>query len=207
MKITAIADTHGYHKRVSLPGGDLLIAAGDITDYGEAPEVGYFCQWLSMQPYTKKIFIAGNHDFLFEKDPELAKTIVDTYDIEYLQDSSTVFDGLKIYGAPWTPFFFSWAFNLYDPDLREVWRKIPNKVDILVTHGPPAGILDTSIRDVKIGCTHLCRRVMEVNPKLHIFGHNHSGYGTRFIESTMFINASICTYAYKPVHEPITVEI
>ena len=153
MKITFISDTHNKHKQVtsSLPGGDLLIHAGDISSMGYKHEIQEFCKWFnSLENYTVKTFIAGNHDFGFEKEPEMAKEVVNFYkDIVYLQDSFLGYgvdteNYVKIYGSPWQPEFHNWAFNLSKGglELEQKWNNIPEDTDILVTHGPVLGYLD-----------------------------------------------------------------
>jgi Icc-related predicted phosphoesterase len=67
-RITAISDTHTLHNGVSLPGGDILIHSGDFTSIGSRSEVEDFIDWFTKQPYTHKIFIAGNHDISFDSE-------------------------------------------------------------------------------------------------------------------------------------------
>ncbi len=58
--------------------------------------------------------------------------------VTYLEDSETSIKGVSIYGSPWQPEFCDWAFNLprKSEALREKWAKIPDKSDIVITHGP-----------------------------------------------------------------------
>ena len=70
MKFVFISDTHCRHHFVKLPKGDVLIHAGDISHKGSREEVIDFLQWFSKQEFQYKIFIAGNHDFFFEKASE-----------------------------------------------------------------------------------------------------------------------------------------
>ncbi|MCY7348663.1 MAG: hypothetical protein LH614_20935, partial [Pyrinomonadaceae bacterium] len=131
--------------------------------------------------------------------------------IHYLQDSFVEIENLKIYGSPWQPRFFDWAFNLMrGAELARKWKLIPDKVDILITHGPPFGILDEVPRQYFIentGCEELRKRVEEVRPKLHIFGHIHCGYGETEKFGVKFINAANCDESYAPVNAPITFEM
>jgi 3',5'-cyclic AMP phosphodiesterase CpdA len=94
VKITAISDTHGKHAELNLTGGDLLIHAGDISNRGLVHEVNDFLHWFSNQNYTHKIFIAGNHDFLFERNAPLAQSMIPD-NIIYLNDSECDVDGVK----------------------------------------------------------------------------------------------------------------
>ena len=218
MKITFISDTHNKHKQVtsSLPGGDLLIHAGDISSMGYKHEIQQFCKWFNgLENYTVKTFIAGNHDFGFEQEPEMTKEVVGSYkDIVYLQDSFLGYgvdteNYVKIYGSPWQPEFHNWAFNLPKDgwELEQKWDDIPEDTDILITHGPAFGYLDTVIgRYENLGCELLVNRIKKIKPKSHVCGHIHSGYGYVFDGDTHFINASVLDERYQYTQKPLTVE-
>jgi hypothetical protein len=111
--------------------------------------------------------------------------------------------------SPYTPYFCAWAFNLPrdSPEMAEAWLKIPSDVDVLITHGPPARILDMTVSNVNAGCAQLLARVQEIKPKLHVFGHIHEDYGLVKHGPTTFVNASICGLCYRPVNKPIVVEL
>src|SRR5436309_2740816 len=131
MKIVCISDTHNCHDQIKVPDGDILIHAGDATISGTVEQVSAFNAWFSALPHRRKIYIAGNHDWLFEHSNRLARQLL-APEIIYLQDSSAVIDGLKIYGSPWQPRFFDWAFNLdRGAEIAEKWRTIPSDIDIL----------------------------------------------------------------------------
>jgi Icc-related predicted phosphoesterase len=220
MRITLISDTHNKHKQVtsSLPGGDLLIHAGDISSMGYKHEIQQFCKWFnSLENYGVKVFISGNHDFGFEKEPEMAKEVVGSYKwINYLQDSFLGYgvvneNYVKIYGSPWQPEFHNWAFNLPKNglELEQKWNDIPEDTDILITHGPAFGYLDTSgppWNEPLLGCELLVKRIKEIKPKIHVCGHIHGGYGYVFDGDTHFINASVLNEKYHFVNKPLTVE-
>ena len=196
-KITFISDTHQKHRFLTkdLIGGDIIIHAGDIMTSGYyETEVKYFCEWFSkLDNYEHKIFIAGNHDRLAEDNPNLFNRIVHEYpNITYLQDSEVVIDGIKIYGSPWQPEFYSWAFNLprKGPGLMSKWQAIPEDTDILVTHGPPNKILDYVAQSVyHAGCEELLLRVMEVKPKVNVFGHIHQCHGSIRVNEMVVIRS------------------
>jgi len=217
MKITFISDTHAKHRQLYLEGGDLLIHAGDIMNSGyNVQEIDDFCNWFESQNYETCAFIAGNHDRLFEDDPDQVAKIVNEYTINYMQDSEIIFGGgerpfVKIYGSPWQPEFYNWAFNLprCGEELGKVWNNIPEDVDILVTHGPPQGHLDISGEpwyEGDLGCEILRHRVDTIKPKIHVFGHIHGSYGYKFHNGTHFINASVLNERYSVVNDPLTVE-
>ena len=204
-KLVLISDTHGLHRSVDLPAGDILIHAGDLSNKGSLEDLTEFIDWLAEQPHQHKIIIAGNHDFCFERQGPRAREIC--AGITYLQDSSVRVSGLKIYGSPWQPRFFDWAFNVdRGPKLAAIWSQIPTDTDVLVTHGPPYGILDQTRRG-PVGCQDLMLRIEEVKPRVHIFGHIHEGYGQYQGEYTHFVNASICDLGYQPCNLPIVVEL
>ena len=218
MKITFISDSHNKHKQITedLPGGDLLIHAGDISSMGHKHEIQQFCKWFdSLTNYTAVVFIAGNHDFGFQREPKMAKEVVNYYkDIIYLQDSFLGYgvdleNYVKIYGSPWQPEFHNWAFNLPKNglELAQKWNEIPDDTDILITHGPAFGYLDTIMGQYdNLGCELLTNRIKTIKPKIHVCGHIHSGYGYVFDGDTHFINASVLDEQYQYTQKPLTVE-
>lgn len=190
-----------------MPNGDVLIHAGDATINGTIGEIVAFNRWFAALPHRRKIFVAGNHDWLFEREPELARRLLSP-DIIYLQDSAIEIENLRIYGSPWQPKFFDWAFNLdRGAEMAEKWRLIPDSLDILVTHGPPHDILDQTPRGDRAGCEELLKRVRVTTPKVHVFGHIHNGYGTENRFGTKFVNASNCDEQYAPVNDPIVIDL
>jgi Icc-related predicted phosphoesterase len=209
-KIVCLSDTHNYNEQIFVPDGDILIHAGDATMQGSAPEIVLFNRWFRNLPHAHKIFVAGNHDWLFETSSQFARTLLDS-SIHYLQDSSVEIENLKIYGSPWQPRFFDWAFNLMrGAELAEKWKLIPDETDVLITHGPPFGILDEVPRQYFIentGCEELRKRVETIKPKLHIFGHIHCGYGTTEKFGVKFANASNCNESYEPTNAPLVIDL
>ena len=205
MKFVIIADTHGKHRSVRLPKGDVLIHAGDISYRGEKLEIKDFLLWFARQDFEHKIFIAGNHDFFFEKAKEKELENIIPEKITYLNDSGTIINGINIWGSPFTPKFFNWAFNETRGEaIRKHWKLIPDNTDLLITHGPPYGILDQVASGHHVGCKDLLNRVKEVKPKLHVFGHIHESYGTAASFGVKFINASLTSDAYEMINAPIT---
>ena len=218
MRITFISDTHTKHKQLSslLPGGDLIIHAGDISSMGYKHEIESFCTWLNkLDNYEHKVFISGNHDLMFEQDPEKAREISSSYKwIDYLEDSQMsiqIADGpeVKIYGSPWQPEFYNWAFNLprNGQELESKWSAIPDDIDILITHGPAHGFLDRITGGWEnLGCEKLAEAIKAKKPKIHVCGHIHSGYGYIFDGDTHFINASVLDERYYLTNKPITAD-
>lgn len=216
MKLVFLADTHNYEitalakEVMELPDGDILIHCGDATGMGTLPEMTKFFQWFGATPYQYKILVAGNHDWMFETQRHLAQCLCEEYGILYLEDRGIEIEGLRFYGTPWTPVFFDWAFNAEEEDLAERFRHIPGGLDVLITHGPPFGILDEVTHDFKLanmGCKELREVVDRIKPRVHVFGHNHGGYGQIQIGDTLFINAATCNRRYLPVNPPIVIDI
>jgi Icc-related predicted phosphoesterase len=190
MRIVCVSDTHGWHRDLAVPDGDLLVYAGDITRKGELDTVADFDRWLGSLPHRHKVVVCGNHDFCFQEEPHAARAILTN--AVYLEDSGVTLGGLTVYGSPWQPWFGGWAFNLpRGPELAAVWAKIPDQTDILVTHGPPAGVLDRTHRGECVGCADLLDRVLTVRPRLHVFGHIHEAAGRLDLDGTTFVNASV----------------
>ncbi|HEX8289151.1 MAG TPA: metallophosphoesterase, partial [Pyrinomonadaceae bacterium] len=142
-RIVCLSDTHNFNENIAVPDGDILIHAGDATVRGTQYEIEMFLSWFYSLPHKNKIFVAGNHDWLYQTDNHLARLLTADYKIKYLQDSPCRINNLKIYGSPWQPRFYDWAFNLNrGSEIAEKWKMIPHDTDILVTHGPPFEILD-----------------------------------------------------------------
>ncbi len=217
IKITFISDTHNKHKQADslLTNGDILIHSGDMTSMGYTEEIINFCIWFNkLDNYKNKLFISGNHDFIFEKEPIKAKEIYSLFDnIKYLQDECIYIENeklnrpIKIYGSPWQPLFYNWAFNLTEEELAKKWEKIPEDVDILITHGPAYGYLDRVIGKYEnLGSKTLIEAIKLKKPKIHVCGHIHSGHGYYFDGNTHFINASLLNESYNLVYKPITID-
>jgi Icc-related predicted phosphoesterase len=208
MKIVSISDTHNRHGELTVAAGDVLIHAGDVSLRGTVPEISDFLDWFSGQPHQHKIFIAGNHDFFFErKTAEEIRSKIPT-SIVYLNDSGVVIEGMRVWGSPVTPWFYDWAFNrARGSEIREHWDLIPPGTDILVTHGPVFGVLDKTADGLRGGCKDLLRVVEEVKPRLHICGHIHEAYGLCRRGGTTYINASVLNENYELTNLPVVTEI
>ena len=208
MKFVAFSDSHCRHHNLRLPKGDILICAGDISYRGKKEEIVDFLEWFKIQKHKYKIFIAGNHDFFFEKAKatEIAKIVPDN--IIYLKDSGVEIEGINIWGSPVTPWFFNWAFNRHrGKEIRKHWNLIPENTDLLITHGPVYGYLDQVINEEHVGCKDLLERVKEIKPKVHVCGHVHESYGTIKRGGTQFINCSVLNEMYELVNKPVAFEI
>lgn len=218
MIIDCIGCLHGA--RPKLEGGDLLIITGDLTSKDELIDYMKFDAWLKNQSYSLKIIIAGNHDNELKNFKTHIKYLEDDGKTKYLCDSGTEFEGLKIWGSPWTAAFkginpkctaFTEEFGCDTDDwLDEHWQKIPQDTDILVTHGPPYGMFDRTHDGIITGSRSLLIRIMEIKPKLHVFSHIHEEGGKKLLlkhqgPNTWVVNCSIMNEHYKPVHKPVRI--
>lgn len=210
MKLCIISDTHNKHKRLAkLPEANVIIHCGDFTSMGHSHEIVEFMKWFSkLEQFEHKIIIAGNHDWLFETNGILAREKVPE-NVIYLEDCEVIIEGIKFYGTPVQLPFCNWAFNRPEEKLKQHWEAIPDDTDVLITHQPPFGIFDWSVYDNKhTGSPSLYFEVVErIKPKVHCFGHIHSGYGVKIIENTTFINGSNLDEDYMCVYDPIIIEI
>ncbi len=204
MRLLIISDTHNFEKRFIeiygyLPDADVIIHAGDLTNWGGRKELRNFAEWWNSLPHPNKIFIAGNHDYNLYNYPELSGTLAG----HYLLDSWVRINGIKFWGSPYTPKYKNYAFLLNRHTLRKVWDKIPPDTDILITHCPPYGYGDLAGHSThsmeRIGCEYLTLKIHKLQPKLHICGHVHEDFGIRRIDATTTINASsYLGLTYKP---------
>lgn len=212
MKLVCISDTHNQIHKLKLPPGDILIISGDATNNGSLHEVtkfNYAVEKIKSEiGYKHIIFIEGNHDFYGEQHGYFAmKALIPSIDY-FLRDSSIEINGVKFWGSPWQPTFYDWGFNLNrGPDIKAKWDLIPDGIDVLITHGPPANIGDKTMQGEAAGCKDLLNAILRIKPKVHICGHIHNGYGIRNFHDITFINASSCDEYYLPVNAPIEFEI
>jgi len=222
MKIVCISDTHCRLSEVSVPEGDLLVHAGDALSRGTFSEWNQFIEDYEKLPHKHKIYVPGNHDRITEINEDLIKKDCQKAGIIYLNNTGITIEGKYFYGSAITPRFHNWAWNRDSgkcgtsyssdhpgyQDIAPYWDAIPDNTNVLITHGPPQGIMDISIYDkVECGCPQLRLKVEQIEPKFHIFGHIHNWHGTEKIGNTTFVNASICTERYDPTNKPIILEI
>ena len=208
MKVVIISDTHGFHKGLTLPEGDVLIHAGDVSGRGMESQIVDFFDWFGVQNHKHKVMIAGNHDFYFEQAcAEEIKKLVPS-NVVYLNDSGIEIAGVKIWGSPVSTWFYEWAFNCHrGEEMQKHWDKIPTDTDILVTHGPAFGIRDRTHSGVHVGCERLLSTIHKLRPKFHVFGHIHEGYGVEEQGGVQFVNAAVLSAGYELINPPIVINI
>jgi Icc-related predicted phosphoesterase len=211
MKLVLLSDTHTFHNRVKVPDGDVLVHAGDMCLSGSVREAQHCLDWLNKQPHEHVVAIAGNHDWAFATQGAFA--CLSFGRVIYLENSSVNIEGVNFYGSPVQPEFCNWAFNApRGAAIKKYWDMIPEAglVDVLITHGPPMGILDQAAphRDSEhLGCEELALRVIDSAPLLHVFGHIHGSAGSRIVGQTHYVNAAVVNEAYKVVNPPRVISI
>jgi Icc-related predicted phosphoesterase len=220
VRIVLISDTHGFHRRItSLPRADVLVHCGDILyDSGKMSledglvALADFNEWISTFEHPWKLVIAGNHDVLLQRlGPRKVREVLSH--CTYLEDEMwTSPTGLRIYATPYSlsngPLSANCAFQSErgsDEALARV-RSIP-PCDVLVTHGPPEGIGDDPVVWRSHGCAALRRRVDDIAPKLHVFGHVHQAHGVAAHGRTIFVNASLTDFWTTLKNEPVVVTL
>ena len=199
MKIAAFSDTHGYHNCLQIAKDtDIAICCGDYSITGGLSDAVDFIGWYKNQPAQKKLLISGNIDFLAEKEPDLISEMCQQNGIIYLQNDLYVYNGIKIYGTPYT-LSKSGAFGRSEQRLEATYDKIPLDTDILICHGPAQGVLDLCSRG-RVGSVNLREQIDTIRPKVFLFGQVHINGNTtleyRFRKAprvyTRCFNVSIC---------------
>lgn len=237
MRLVCISDTHSRHKNMKYNLSDyvnpkdynILIHSGDLTMMGYQHEITEFINWFqNLKGFDTKIFIAGNHDFCFEKinqphhegEYDWLKNLIFEENLSqsnciYLEDSEFILTDpefsrpIKFYGSPWQPEFNNWAFNLprNGHELESKWNMIPDDTDILITHSPPYGIGDYTMNNQRVGCELLKIKLEKISPLIHVYGHIHEGYGVSIYDKTIYVNASTCDRKYQPINQPHVIDI
>jgi Icc-related predicted phosphoesterase len=209
-----MSDTHGRHKELDVPDGDILIHAGDFCKWrGDPAEVEEFTRWMGSLPHKLKVAIPGNHDEPMQRNAALRR-LFSLAGIMYLQDTGLVLpSGLSMYGSPWTPIFGDWSFMLDEAQLRHKFAAIPDDVDVLITHGGPAGVLDlVDLAGVHAGSSALMMRLSSMaykRPMVHIFGHIHERRGNLIGLGGKYraYNVAICDLAYNMANPCTVIEV
>jgi Icc-related predicted phosphoesterase len=204
--IDLLSDTHNQHNKFECSGGDMVIHAGDCTGRGSIGEALNFLDWYAELDYSRIILVPGNHDWCFEGQPGLLQEECKNRGIILLNDSGFILKdmsdptmNLKIWGSPVQPWFHDWAFNrTRGEDIKRHWDLIPPDTEILITHGPPAGILDEVKGGPHTGCEDLLNKIKELPVKLHVFGHIHEGRGIEMHNDVLHVNASCLNRMYSP---------
>ncbi|CAJ0539002.1 Ff.00g068330.m01.CDS01 [Fusarium sp. VM40] len=211
-RFLVISDTHGSEDfRTPLDPADVAIHCGDLTQESKLDEFQETLRFLKQLDASLKLVIAGNHDFtldtpVFERKiaeaGPLEQTLVDQEygvfgqarrllddaaddGIVFLDEGVHHFDlangaHLTVFASPYTPSTNDSAFQ-YHPYLNDYWDIDP-LADIVITHGPPQGILDMSFSNERLGCPGLFQEIARRKPLMHCFGHVHEAWGAKLVQ-------------------------
>lgn len=208
MKVVMISDTHAKHSSLIMPEGNIVIHSGDFS-HG-INSANDFMIWYSELDYEYKILVAGNHDFIVERNNEDFRRMAKELGIIYLEDSGIEINGLNFYGSPWTPTYGSFSYMASEEELLKHFRKIPLNTNVLITHGPQFNVLDLVYGDRRVGSRSLSRVIEGLKElKLHCFGHIHESSGMQMNDEYrkyISVNASIVDY-YGPQKQPYIVDL
>lgn len=191
--ITIISDTHAAHRSIKIKPCEILLVAGDYSHQPTEEEFIDFLDWIRSQHEGEVVLISGNHDRFRWKFPSVFFDLINRFKINYLEHQDACILGVSIWGSPVTPPVLpglNRRFEMTEENRQRIWNSIPKGIDIIMTHGPPYGILDES-QGQRLGCPLLLNKVLEIKPKYHIFGHIHQSYGMHQHEGINFINSSI----------------
>lgn len=211
MKVAVVSDTHG-RMGWEIPECDVFVHAGDITAGGSRTETRKFVKFLKEQAALGKFFhaliIPGNHDRALDLQREETLGYFDDPRFHVLINQGIEIEGKTFWGSPYTPPFFNWFFMAEEGNLFEMYKKIPENLDMLITHGPPFGILDPGFQADHVGSPELLKAVERRNISHHVFGHLHAAGGkTVYGDGIHYHNVAACDEAYKLVRQPIIIEL
>ena len=200
-----ISDTHRKHREVTIPDCDILIHCGDFCSFqrGDVQTLDDADCWFAESPARHVVCIGGNHDFLLQsREFRFAHA-------QFLEDTLVEIGGLTIYGSPWCPDLSGFAYYGTSAELLDRWKKIPNGIDVLITHTPPFGLLDLPTSGtVHLGCPLLREELDRIRPRVHAFGHVHASHGMHQTFGTHYINAAVVNGPdFEIRHAPMAIKL
>jgi len=245
IRIVAFSDTHTMHRGLWVPPGDIFVHAGDAFAqwaYGHH-EFAEFCDWMEKLPFERKVFCSGNHDRVLDpilpgidpyKDPEYESSFeckFREFGIDYLwsgrqQLHMPEFD-LNFWGCPWSLSNGKVSRNrAFQDDIYWVPPEPDDRCDIMITHGPPKGILDSTVWGIRVpgqykgqGTQNVLDAAMVLKPKVHIFGHIHQNHGCLFgndaslphvpreLANTAFVNAANSNFSWFASRPAVVIDL
>lgn len=209
LHVALVSDTHGAHDALCVPACDVLVHAGDLCHRGTKEELEDAFSWLASQRAAHRVVVPGNHEHWAQAHPEAAATLAEQYGVKLLIDEGVVIAGRRFWGSPWTPSWRRGAFMRAREDLGQTWQRIPASLDLLITHGPPAGVGDRTALGQRVGCAALRAAVLARPPVVHVFGHIHEARGDYAIAGcpTRFMNVASRRLLVPGVHAVRTVAL
>lgn len=217
MKVVLLSDTHNNHDKLDLPACDVLIHSGDWSRHGTPEETTAFIDWFGRQQARVRVLTPGNHDLFAEREPQVMAAMARERGVLWLLDEGADVLGLRVWASPFTPVHGSWAFQEErGAQLGARWQRIPQNLDVLITHGPPHGVCDRIARDGShVGCESLLEVVRARPPRFHVFGHVHEGRGegklegipTRFLNVSSFMSLRVRNPTSEDMHPPVVLDL
>lgn len=207
LKCMHMSDTHDTFQDISMlvpEGTDIVFITGDVTYHGKPEELNrlkvYLIKMLKKSKHV--VMTVGNHEKGCEANPQLWIDSMKEIGVKLLMHEAIEVEGYKVFGSPWTPWFGGWAYNYHRSIGYEMWEKIPMDTELLLTHGPPYGILDY-VHGEKVGCINLFNKINNLTElKYHMFGHIHETHGEAQYKGIQFLNSSIMNGDYRFVNKP-----
>jgi Icc-related predicted phosphoesterase len=200
MRLVVLSDTHGFHRGMgehgngAVPEGDVLIHCGDYSrDYGSATDTERFATWMGRQPHAHKIVCPGNHDFAVHENPAWGASLFREHGVYMVGQQPLTVDDVVFDGGPWMPisgYQPPFGFEMDNAELEKTWSRVSRGVDVLLSHTPPRGILDKTLRGTHIGCSVLRTHAFRIAPRVHFFGHVHEGRGSYRERGIDFVNVA-----------------
>lgn len=158
--------------------GDFMEKAKRHSDFKNAEKWWdeHFLPWCESHKGQQIVIIGGNCDkWLYENRDKVEWPS----NVHYLDDTASEVNGMKVYGTSWCPHNMDGAWEVDDERLEEEFAKIPEGLDVLVTHVPPKGEGLDLDRDNKnggnFGSEALTKAILEKKPKIVLCGHIHRG--------------------------------
>ena len=200
LRLVMLSDTHGSHRKLHVPPGDVLIHAGDMTRMGHLEDAEDFNEWLAGLPHTHKVVVNGNHEYNAEWKKR-ASTIFSN--ATFLKDTSITLQSpnkrpLRVHGTD-----FAWPMKSPNPS----YDSVTGTVDVLIAHGPAKGYVDGGK-----GCSELRRLVERLKPRVVVGGHIHFAHGVQQgsfrLAGTTFVNAANARDSHTHMGwEPVVLDI
>lgn len=222
MKICAISDTHGQHRLLNIEPSDILCIAGDISPLmiqGRKAEMMHwlktdFLPWCEELPVNKVFVTFGNHELaISHMEEEVLDLVNPDSKVVFLINSGAEYNGYKIWGSPMSNKFGNWAYMKSEREELEIFRTMPDNVDILIVHGPPYNACDICWQHPYGNHEHLGNRALTVvieekEPKITLCGHLHTGsqYEKLYDEYDVY-NVSVLNEQYELWRDPLYLEI
>lgn len=203
VRILHISDSHGHFWE---PHGryDVVVHSGDIfpnvTRGNRYVEERYqleqlrkngegFRRWANGCPF---VFCLGNHDFL---DPEIVETELREMGVVAFNVTDQARDicGMKFRGFPWVPRIEGeWNFEVTEQEIADKLKRV-DVPDVMVAHGPIAGVLDVTFDRKPHGSSAMANWIAYKNakqPKAYLCGHMHDSFGVRSEIGMLISNAA-----------------